>query len=239
NLVDAPPTVEGGWDLIVCRGVLGFFRPSRLARTLGQLQAVLAPTGAIVLGEGEAPPRVRGELSVSGGALTVLRPTRPTGAARAPAPPRRVRPSVARALAVGHARLQEGDPEQALSQFSEALLRDPLCAEAHLLTGLACHRLGDHGSATQALQGALFLSPGLWPAAFYLGLSYDELGDPEPARGAFERLLKTSELRPRRNVLQSPVLAELEGWKPDAVALARKRTRRPPRRTGSTSAAHG
>lgn len=55
NLVQPPPRPEGadGWDLILCRNVLIYFRLERAVDTLGRLGAALRPGGWLFLGSSE------------------------------------------------------------------------------------------------------------------------------------------------------------------------------------------
>jgi chemotaxis protein methyltransferase CheR len=55
NLVEPPPRPEGngGWDLIVCRNVLIYFRLKRAIDTLRRLGAALRPGGWLFLGSSE------------------------------------------------------------------------------------------------------------------------------------------------------------------------------------------
>jgi chemotaxis protein methyltransferase CheR len=105
-----------------------------------------------------------------------------------------------------------------LMQAREA---DPLSVEAHLHLGIAFHLSGDAVSAAPALRSALLLDPTLWPASFYLALTYENLGQPAEARREYQRVVDQSQ---SPLVLEARgVLGDLEAWKADVLALARRR----------------
>ena len=72
NLVELPlPSASsGGWDIIVCRNVLIYFRPERVRQIVAQFAAALAPGGVLVLGAGEVTTLLGGALP---GGLAVRR----------------------------------------------------------------------------------------------------------------------------------------------------------------------
>ncbi len=230
SLVDVPPAPgSGGWELILCRGPLSFFRPARAVRTLQRLSAALEPQGALVLGERELPARAVAGFGAGGAPWLTTLGSQRSGGERNVIAPRRQRLTLARALRAGSERLRDGDPQEALLLFDEAIGRAPLCAEAHLLAGMACHRLGDPAAAVPSLRNALFLAPALWPAAYSLALSCEELGEPGAARQAWEQVLHSGSRSARATPFRS-LLADLESWKPDVLELARRRTRGAARR---------
>jgi predicted TPR repeat methyltransferase len=80
--------------------------------------------------------------------------------------------------------------------------------------------MGDHAATVQALRAALFLDPDLWPAAFYLALSHDKLGNRGEAARAYRHVVAAAR-RPER--FSTVVLDQLGVWKADILELARAR----------------
>ncbi|HEY2745422.1 MAG TPA: CheR family methyltransferase, partial [Polyangia bacterium] len=117
----------------------------------------------------------------------------------------------------------EGRFAEALTLYSQVLAVAPLCNEAHLLLGVTHYMMGDFGAAVQALRAALFLDPDLWPAAFYLALSNDKLGNRGEAARAYRDVLVAAK-KPQR--FSTVVLDQLGVWKEDIVQLARGRAER-------------
>jgi Tfp pilus assembly protein PilF len=126
------------------------------------------------------------------------------------------------AVSEGNDRLEQGSPTAAVEWYAQAIQADPLCVEAHLFSGIAFHQMGDAMAAMRALRSALFLDPGLWPAAFFLALSYETLGMAPDARREYRRVVETHQL-PVELRSRGGLLRDLDAWKRDVVMLARKR----------------
>jgi chemotaxis protein methyltransferase CheR len=297
NLLDLPPKgPEGGWDLILCRNVLIYFRPEKSAETIERLGRTLGHGGWLLLGSSEVlhrdpqglaigeigkrvalrrpmpdevieprsskvptlthlPPSaqslpLKAPLSLAapvprahvGPSSAASKPQKPAlqpmsaeakaeAIAKAEAPialPKERATPVAELTALGEVargnlELEAGAHLKALDCYQSAIQLDPLCIEAHLFTGIAFHQMGDSISALRALRGALFLSPGLWPAAFYLALTYETLGQGNDARREYRRVVELSD-QPTQLRTVGAVLRDLDAWKSDVVMLARKRS---------------
>jgi tetratricopeptide (TPR) repeat protein len=113
---------------------------------------------------------------------------------------------------------------EAMQLFAEVLALDPLFAEARLLLGMAYYRSGDLDDAIAALRAALFLAPELWPASFYLALSHEAAGDRAAAEPLFRRVVDGAG-RALPPSVAGELRDELEAWKPDVVAIARRHLR--------------
>jgi chemotaxis protein methyltransferase CheR len=83
-----------------------------------------------------------------------------------------------------------GDRGTALEKVSSLLASDPLDAEAHFIHGLVLLESGEPAAAVAALRRALYADTGFALAAFTLGRAFDALGEPVPARRAYERALR-------------------------------------------------
>jgi chemotaxis protein methyltransferase CheR len=114
----------------------------------------------------------------------------------------------------------EGRFTEALALYSQVLAIAPLANEAHMLVGVTHYMMGDHAAAVHALRAALFLDPDLWPAAFYLALSHERLGNRGEATRAYRHVLAAA-AKPER--FSTIVLEQLGVWKADIVQLARGR----------------
>ena len=118
--------------------------------------------------------------------------------------------------------LQRGLFDAAIATSKTILQHEPLCAEALLLGGVAWQLSGRDGEAVTALQQALFLRPELWPAAFYLALSLERIGQVEAASAAYQWVVRESQ-HPRFD--EPPVLALLgiTAWRAELVLAAKAR----------------
>lgn len=187
NLLDPPPrssAPDGLWDLIVCRNVLIYFARPHAARALAQLASALAPQGALVLGASDILTEAPADLTPReiGGRVIFQRlppaPPAPAASTRPPPPPRPSPPPAIlpapppppRSPRPAIASAPDGDVDQAVT-----LLHD----------GIARHLGGDLEGAVQRLRAALYLLPDLWPASYYLGLTYEALGCAGEARRSF------------------------------------------------------
>jgi tetratricopeptide (TPR) repeat protein len=133
-------------------------------------------------------------------------------------------PEVGELLRTAADRHIEGRFAEALTLYSQVLAIAPLFNEAHLLLGVTHYMMGDWPAAVQALRAALFLDPDLWPAAFYLALSHDKLGNRGEAARAYRDVIAASK-KPER--FSTIVLDQLGVWKADIVQLARTRAPQP------------
>jgi chemotaxis protein methyltransferase CheR len=144
-------------------------------------------------------------------------------AAEAEPDPSALPPEASELLRSAADRHVEGRFAEALTLYSQVLAIAPLANEAHLLLGVAHHMIGDHAAAVQALRAALFLDPDLWPAAFYLALSHEKLGNKGEAARAYRHVVAAA-AKPQR--FSTVVLDQLGVWKGDIVQLARARAER-------------
>jgi chemotaxis protein methyltransferase CheR len=238
NLVSAPPRPRGapGWDIILCRNVLIYFRRSVAEQVVEGLVGVLRPGGWLVLGAAEVlqrpPPRTRiGALGSRLGIQRLAFDPAPTSEGLA-AVPRDPLPTPEAPVAEGHPQPMDDKVEQALAlteagQNGEAIMLcaraltdDPLSAEAHLVSGIAYHLGHDPEAALRELRSALLLAPELWPALFYLGQALEKLGRHDEAKEAYGQ----ADLRAR--AAPSGRLGVLEAYKTEMATLARARARR-------------
>jgi chemotaxis protein methyltransferase CheR len=229
NLMDAPPLPASGrgWDLVLCRNVLIYFYAQTAADTVDRLARALAPSGFLVLGANEMLKFGSGLLAVepigARHALRRLDTPRPAPPAPRPAPVAAAEPDVQELLTRANQRHTVGQLAEALKLYAQVLAIDPLCAEARMFLGIAHYKTGDALSASVALRAALFLEQDLWPAAFYLALSYEQLGNPNQAILEYRRVVQSAaHALPGRGEMVS----QLEAWKPEVVQLARERSAR-------------
>ncbi len=249
NLLEpAPPSPQpGGWDLILCRNVLIYFSRAKTEAAVERLGRALRPGGTLLLGATEILRNSPGDLvAVRSGDRYALRRPAPgervepapagpppsvgagevlpfiAGPEPPPPPAERTAQSVAALVSLGNARLESGEPAEALGFYAKALEHDPLSAEARFFSGVAYHLSQDPAAAATALRAALLLDPDLWPAAFYLALSYDKLGQTPDALREYRRVVETSDRAPKL-MSRSALLADLALFSRDVAATARSR----------------
>jgi chemotaxis protein methyltransferase CheR len=228
NLVETPPRPRhgDGWDVVLCRNVLIYFRRTVAARVVERLAGSLRPGGWLFLGASEviqsAPSGCRVSSVGSRVAIERFPDARPVTESRrrhrATAPPAaaRVEDSIERALA----RLEAGRNDEAIMMCAKILEADPLRVEAHLVSGMAFHLARDPESAVRALSAAVLLDPQLWPAFFYLGQALEKLGRHGEAREAYRQADARACAAPSRR------LGVLDAYKAEIAGLARERAQR-------------
>jgi predicted negative regulator of RcsB-dependent stress response len=92
-------------------------------------------------------------------------------------------------IAQGEAALQQDQPAEALSAFTQALSLQPDNHKLIFRVGVIHYQLGQPTEAMQAMQRAAALQPDDSGYAYHLGLVYSELGMSEKAVAAWERAL--------------------------------------------------
>ena len=88
------------------------------------------------------------------------------------------------------AKMQRGQPEQALHYVDRALALEPNQADAQTIRGNALHRLGRYADAVQAYQTAQALNPAAYDALANCGISWNRLGQPEQALRCYDAALE-------------------------------------------------
>jgi chemotaxis methyl-accepting protein methylase len=127
-----------------------------------------------------------------------------------------------RALQRGHQFLDEGQLAEALEQYELAVGVDSTCPQSQMYKGVTRYLCGDVEGAAHDLRAALFLDGALWPAAFYLALSYESMGLPDDALREFRHVVRLGE-RELRQPGTAPQLLAL--WRHDVLELAERRLR--------------
>ena len=238
NLVDPPPKAPSGgdWHAVICRNVLIYFHRDEAQATAQRLARALAVGGWLILGAGEvlehAPPGF--ELAPMGGPPGTrygLRRTLPGTAARpascgiriAP-PPVRERPQAGPTLrSVDPLEeplrlIERGRSAEAIPLCALVLQKDPLSAQAYLVSGIAFYMNDDPRSAAHALRSALLLDPDEWIASFYLALAYEKLGRDADAYREYAHVEQASLRRTAHSRL-----GVLEAFRDEILTLSRGR----------------
>ena len=240
NLMDSPPAPRTGpgWQLVLCRNVLIYFRPEDVPVTVLRLANALAVDGHLIFGAGEvlryAPPGFTLVPIGQGSSIRYALRRDPDGAVRASsafvaplpviaAPPVAPAPPPDDLLARALERIEGGHAAEAIPLCARALQNDPLSPEAHLVSGIAFHLSDDPRSAVHALRSSLLLDPDEWIASFYLALSYEKLGRDEQARRAYLRVQRASQHAGQRRSR----LPTLEAYRDEISILSRARSRGP------------
>jgi chemotaxis protein methyltransferase CheR len=245
NLLASPPLPpSGGWDLVLCRNVLMYFGKERAKLTVGTLGRVLHDEGRLLLGASDVMVEVPGELSVEyvSGRVTFRRGGVRSAFEPVPLPPL-ARPEATRIpdagtvepdaaiearptlLEVAHAHLMAGRLDLALSTYQTLCAADPFATEPRLFAGVAKYLAGDLQPALEAFRACLLLDEKCWPASYYLGLCYENMGLPRDALREYRRAAKQSAVdsTARDGDPRSP----LHGFFRDVAWLARKRSALP------------
>jgi chemotaxis protein methyltransferase CheR len=235
NLMDPPPTppCASGWDVVLCRNVLFYFDAMHASATVRRLAGALAPDGWLFLGASDplrSPPPTLVSLRIKG--RPALRRTShairlaPPRAENATAPELRAVPDTPRgaSLALAHRRVADGDLLAAIAEYAAVLDGDPLSIEARLFLGIAQYLSRDLPAALLTLRSALFLDPRLWPAAYYLALASESLGDRQVAQREYRRVVETID-RPLHLSGADAVVGDLTAWRREVLAIARGRMR--------------
>lgn len=140
-----------------------------------------------------------------------------------PPPSSTTRPELRRAAQL----LAAGDADGALAALAPVLnSTDPTAQsdETLLLVGMSEFMRGQPERAIPALNRALFVSPDLWPAALYLALSHQAVGNASEAQLAYERVIA---LRGRRRRDSGPIVTmlNLDSLRSELFALAERQAR--------------
>lgn len=230
NLLDAPlaPESAAGWDLILCRNVLIYFRPELAVEILRRLAPTLVPGGYLMVGVSEfhltSPGLVPARLAERALLQRPAQPPPPPPAPALPPPPPPAhdeRGSVRAPAARLTLRLLPEQLDAVLEEALSALVRDPELQPALFVAGVAYHLKGRHLEAAALLERTLRQHPTCWPAAYFLALSEEALTHAEAALRAYQHLLKDAPPRPEAQALID--LLELQSWKNEALALAARR----------------
>jgi chemotaxis protein methyltransferase CheR len=134
-------------------------------------------------------------------------------------PPPGTAPLSAEALmARGHDLLDRSELPEAITEYELAVDADPTRAEPHMYLGIALYLNGAIEVALHELRAAAFLDAELWPAAFYLAVCHEALGQLEEATREYRHVVRVASRAsgkslPRRH----------SAWHSDLLELARKR----------------
>jgi chemotaxis protein methyltransferase CheR len=121
-------------------------------------------------------------------------------------------------LSRGHELLDSSDLPAAIIEYELAVDQDSTVAEPHMYLGIALYLNGAIEAALHELRAAAFLDPELWPAAFYLAVCHEALGQLEEAKREYRHVVRvasraTTPSLPRRH----------SAWHGDLLELARTR----------------
>ena len=240
NLATPPlrPSTGVGWDMILCRNVLIYFRGAVVNSMLHRLSQVLVPGGYLMLGASEFHHRFSKELVpvriaeriVLQRQLKVAAESMPTPAVVAfSAPSQSVQitalskdDSVSNSHPLAQ-RLLSGQLDSVLTESLAMLIQDEEAQPALLLAGIAFHLKGNHQEAITLLEQTQRQHPTCWLATYYLAVSLDALGRYDAARQTYRLLLQSPSPTPAAQALIA--LLDLQLWKSEAFALARSRLR--------------
>ena len=140
--------------------------------------------------------------------------TAPVGLGKANTAP----PSAEALMARGHELLDRSELTAAVTEYELAVDVDTTVAEPHMYLGIALYLHGSIEAALHELRAAAFLDPELWPAAFYLAVCHEALGQLDEAAREYRHVVRVASKAsaaslPRRH----------SAWHRDLVELARTR----------------
>ena len=242
NLMDPAPTPPRGasWDVIVCRNVLIHFAPAQRLVAFRHLSAALPPGGFLLLGAGETAPVMPDLQRMDRDGYCVLQrsiapptviPNEPPPSVSLPVVPPPILPPLPAPesasttlplLQIASAQLQRSQFTAAITTCRSVLQHDRFCVEALLLSGVAWGLGGRDGEAIVDLQQALFLRPELWPAAFYLALSLERIGQLAAACAAYQWVTRESQ-KPHCDEQTVLLLLGITAWRTELVRAAKVR----------------
>jgi len=121
-------------------------------------------------------------------------------------------------LARGHELLDRSELAAAVIEYELAFDLDPTQPEPHMYLGIAHYLDGRLEPALHELRAAAFLDAELWPAAFYLAVCHEALGQLAEAAREYRHVVRVAARSsgwslPRRH----------SAWHRDLIELARKR----------------
>lgn len=217
-------TKTTGMDLVLCRNVLIYFEPQRIAAVLARLGGALDEDGWLVTGSVELPRQGVGGLRVvHADGLFGLRRASAPALARAPAPhqpappapqpqPRPAPPVIASPPAAvveappslleqARTLADSGDRMGAERLCRAAMAHDKLDPEVTYLLASILLEAGDQAAAQATLQRTLYLDPGHLLARFALGSLLLAQGQEETGRRHFALALEHLDRVPGGEVL--------------------------------------
>lgn len=121
-------------------------------------------------------------------------------------------------LARGHELLDRSEVSAAITEYQLAVELDATRAEPHMYLGIALYIDGSIEPALHELRAAAFLDPALWPAAFYLAVCHEALGQLQEAAREYRHVVRVAA---RGGALALP--RRHSAWHQDLLELARKR----------------
>ena len=121
-------------------------------------------------------------------------------------------------LARGHDLLDRSDLAAAIIEYELAVELDSTRADPHMYLGIALYLNGAIEVALHELRAAAFLDPALWPAAFYLAVCHEALGQLDEAAREYRHVVRVAS---RSNGSSLP--RRHSAWHQDLLELARKR----------------
>lgn len=125
--------------------------------------------------------------------------------------------SVEALLARGHELLDRSELSSAITEYELAVEQDSTRAESHMYLGIAYYLDGKVEVALHELRAAALLDAELWPAAFYLAVCHEALGQLEEAAREYRHVVRVASRG------HGVALPRHSAWHQDLLELARKR----------------
>ncbi|MBW4024083.1 MAG: protein-glutamate methyltransferase [Proteobacteria bacterium] len=242
-----------GFDLILCRNVLIYFSPERIAPMLAALGRCLSPQGWLMVGHSDAIAALPAELRiVELPGTIVFRPPGPDAPAVTPPAPQHAAPQPTASetwaarrptanpspaavvagiaeppVATIRALADAGRLRSASEACAAAIAAYPLDPRLHFYDGVIAQAAGQRTHAEAALRRAIYLSGEMVMAHYHLGLLLLDGATPEAGRRVMTHVAKLCGALP-----ETHVLPESDGLSPrdliERIGM-RLRARRPAR----------
>jgi chemotaxis protein methyltransferase CheR len=126
--------------------------------------------------------------------------------------------SVDALLTRGHELLDSSDLPAAIIEYELAVDQDSTVAEPHMYLGIALYLNGAIEAALHELRAAALLDPDLWPAAFYLAVCHEALGQLDEATREYRHVVRVASRGSAPNLPRRH-----SAWHRDLLELARTR----------------
>lgn len=121
-------------------------------------------------------------------------------------------------MARGHELLDRSELPEAITEYELAVDADPTRAEPHMYLGIALYLNGAIEAALHQLRAAAFLDAELWPAAFYLAVCHEALGQLDEAAREYRHVVRVASRADAKSLPRRH-----SAWHRDLLELARKR----------------
>jgi chemotaxis protein methyltransferase CheR len=217
----AESLTPGGYLLLGASEVVFEVPPKTQANYLAGRLALRRTPNAAPLGPAPTPHAASGPQQRAVATWHAPLPALPGAAAsiaERPPPPKSAQLGVEALMLRGHDALDRSELTHAITAYELAVDHDSTRAEPHMYLGIALYLDGSIDAALHELRAAAFLDAKLWPAAFYLALCHEALGQLPEAKREYRHVLRVAERGSARDLPKRH-----SAWHRELLELARTR----------------